>query len=211
MVAGKRKVWGVSQRLMERQLREPYNHTRIEHLKNNMMQRFNLALLPVDGEKFQPLFSSIAQKYFSECADDYILGDGALAHITLCQFDAHSELDARSYFKKWAWGDQLSLSLDSFNRRTGSGEHSGRYWVEFLIQKCDALIILQKQCAAQLAHHSVQNLTPVDGYSPHITLARIDKAFDGIVEVPFKAPILFRLALGYSTGNGLFQREIVVD
>lgn len=176
-----------------------------------MMQRFNLALLPVDGEKFQSLFSSVAQSTFCAWADDYILGEGALAHITLCQFDTSSELDARSFFKKWAWGDQLSLSLDRYNCRTGSGEHSGRYWVEFLVQKCDPLINLQKQCVSELAHHNVRNLTPVEGYSPHITLARLHKAFDDSVEVPFKAPILFRSALGYSTGNGVFLREIVVD
>ncbi|MDR3423801.1 MAG: hypothetical protein P4M13_01810 [Alphaproteobacteria bacterium] len=174
------------------------------------MQRFNLALLPVD-ESLQPLFREIAQRYFKHCQDGYILADGALAHVTLCQFYAESARVARDVFIGFSGKKNKELLVQDFDVRVGEGKHRGFLWAAYLVEKKASLLSMQSDCFAHLAANGIESLVAVEGYLPHITLARIkpepENAFR-VENAPGKQPIAFRPTVGLSTENGLFVREL---
>ena len=74
------------------------------------MNRYNIALLPIDPEQ-QKLFVEIAQAHFKDIAEGYILGTDALAHVTLCQFQAVNESMVISSFRAWRCRSKMVLSL----------------------------------------------------------------------------------------------------
>ena len=178
-------------------------------VKEATMQRFNLVLLPEKTE-LQALFSRLALSYFKDYQDGYILADGALAHVTLCAFRAVREQDARSVFRSFQAERNITLGIEQFHLRAGTDEHQGFFWAEYLMEKKQTLLAMQKNCFHHLASKGCEVLTPVDGYAPHITLARIPfllSELPSVDEVEGKA-ISFRPAVGLSTENGLLLREL---
>lgn len=170
------------------------------------MNRFNIALLPIDPEQ-QKLFIEIAQACFKNIADGYILGTNALAHVTLCQFRAPDENTAISAFRALRYRSKLVLSLDKFHLRKGQEEHEGKYWAEFLMIKSPEIIQEQTACFKHIKDAGLMPLTPVEGYAPHITLARVPSSAISNPEV-YPHSVAVRPAVGLSTENGVFVRAL---
>jgi 2'-5' RNA ligase len=174
------------------------------------MQRFNLVLLPTDAN-LQVLFSRISQSYFGDSQDGYMLADEALAHVTLCQFRAENERAAIDAFLSFADKQNALLAIQQFRIRTGTDEHNGFLWAEYLVERKQTLLEMQKKCHSHLMSRGHQVLTSVESYSPHITLARVPHLQDNvpsIEEIPDKDSIAFRPAVGVSTENGILTQEL---
>ena len=172
------------------------------------MPRFNFALLPVD-ERYQALFSEIAQARFSTISDQYLLGKEALAHVTLAQFHARNEAAAIKCLEQLQISKTFELAVGDFNLRHGSAAHAGKFWAEFPVTPAANLMTAQKACTLLLTQHNIAPLTPSDNYHPHVTLARLNKEVrpDSVIEPPSKA-IAFRPHLGLSTENGVFLKSL---
>ncbi|HEV3041605.1 MAG TPA: hypothetical protein VHA33_27825 [Candidatus Angelobacter sp.] len=174
------------------------------------MNRFNVALLPIDVI-FQFLFVELAS-FFESSAEGYLLGENALAHVTLCQFRTANSEVARSVFNSWTSKRNIDLRMGQFHFRKGREAHAGMVWAEILVEKDPVLLSLQKDCFTHLARFGFEIFTGVETYSPHVTLAllRADSASiePSIANLPYQTAIPFRPTVGYSTENGVFIKEI---
>ena len=111
------------------------------------MARFNIALLPIDAA-VRRAFVDLARSDFAAVADGYLLGAGALPHITLCQFDASSEQAAIEVFHSWEGKKDLDLQIEKFRLRKGSPPHLGKLWAEFVVEQRPALLEQQKNACS---------------------------------------------------------------
>jgi 2'-5' RNA ligase len=169
------------------------------------MPRFNIAAVPTDAG-LQGAIADLAQARFGAIEDGYILGAEALAHVTLCQFRATTEEAALDAFKSWRGKRDVSLSVGAFRIRAGTGEHSGKSWAYFSVERAPLLLGLQEDCARRLVELGLEILTPTATYSPHITLARLPGTPTNVVPTPsfpHDGPVSFRPAVGRSTENGV--------
>jgi hypothetical protein len=173
------------------------------------MARFNIALLLIDAA-VRRAFVDLARSDFAAVADGYLLGAGALPHITLCQFHAPSEQAAIDVFHSWEGKKDLDLQIENFRLRKGSPPHSGKLWAEYLVEQHPALLEQQKNCVQHVKQAGLEILTNVTPYSPHLTLARIA---DTVADVPSPDPpyrhrLAFRPAIGAASENGVFVKEL---
>jgi 2'-5' RNA ligase len=172
------------------------------------MDRFNIALLPEDAS-LQDRFADVARSSFAGSADGYILGVGALAHVTLSQFRAPTERIARAAFASWENTRPLRLLVGEFRLRAGENEHAGTWWAYFRIERSPDLLRQQSDCASRLGALGLEVLTATDAYAPHITLARLSKPDErSSPQAPCEGPIEFIPRVGRSTENGVFLRPL---
>jgi 2'-5' RNA ligase len=172
------------------------------------MQRFNIALIPVD-ENLQLLFQSISQKYFGKHHDQYLLANGALAHVTLCQFYAEDKDGALAAFQSFSAKKNINITIRNYNIRSGRAPHIGFFWTEFVVDKTPTLLQMQAKCFSHLAAMGHESLTAIDTYAPHITLARLGQHMEirPSEDIPYGVPLAFRPVVGPSTENGVLQNS----
>jgi hypothetical protein len=171
--------------------------------------RYNIALLPIDAAA-RCAFVVLARANFAAVHDGYLLGPAALPHITLCQFEAEDEEAAVGGFRSWRDKGDLRLQIREFRLRPGVSAQFGWLWAEFVVEHRPALFLQQKSCVEHLKAAGFAVLTQVATYNPHLTLARLA---EGAREVPppnppYRHRLGFRPALGPSTENGVFVREL---
>ena len=169
------------------------------------MSRFNIALLPVE-ETLQEIFANLAQRHLSTVSDQYILGSQALAHVTLCQFEADTEAVAGEAFAALPNKQEQSLRLGKLATRAGEGDDAGRTWVQFPVEKTATLAAQQQACFEHLMARGLKAFNHPQTYSPHLTLARITGALSEVLseDPPVTEPIPVRLALGLSAPVGVY-------
>lgn len=174
------------------------------------MPRFNIALLP-DDMKWRDRFAALSQKHFLHLHDEYILGEAGIAHVTLCQFYADDEVTARDAYHSLKDYSPLELSITAFRIRSGTLVNSGKFIADLAIEKTEGLLQRQKKCAEHIAALGLKALTPIETYSPHITLARLSSqpAIEPMIDTAsYGNPISFSPALGLSTEPGVFIRVL---
>jgi 2'-5' RNA ligase len=176
------------------------------------LPRFNIALLPCD-DAYQQVFARLAQSYFAEPLHDYLLGNHALAHVTLCQFRAPDSKAAEEAFASWSYdnpdGDSAFLSIAYFQYKLRNLYPF--FWAELLIQATPPLHRLHQSCCNHLQALGMEVLTTREPYSPHITLAcTADQSVDvnAVTQASPREPIPFRLGLGQSSEYGVFTQEL---
>lgn len=173
------------------------------------MQRFNIALLPLDAT-LQKSLCELAQAYFSDIQDDYILGEGALAHVTLCQFYASNAQEAVALYHAYDQRRPIELSIERFRSHDGGGSRSKKWWAELLIDKTPNLLERQRVCFECLSDRGIESLNRVATYSPHITLARLATKplrVPSDSEVP-QGRAFFEPALGASSETGVLMKVL---
>lgn len=179
-----------------------------------MLQRYNIALLPTNIDIHNTLIA-IAQDYFKEVQDQYLLGNNALPHVTLCQFYAESEstaINAAQGFLAMKYAAP-EIHINCFQIRAGTLINAGTYIAEYNVTKDPALMDLQKKCADYLDSVGIANKTPCVSYSPHFTLARLREPVSimpDMSHVPNTA-ISTRFALGLTSATGVFVEEIKLN
>ncbi|HOO81001.1 MAG TPA: hypothetical protein PK513_00670 [Alphaproteobacteria bacterium] len=177
------------------------------------LQRYNIALLPSD-HTLQTTMVHISRLYFLEDQDEYILGPEGLPHITLCQFKAATLENAVTAYNDFLSNESIStikVIIEKFNIRPGKLVNTGKFIAEYKIQPHPDLIALQLRCAKKLAAHHLENLTPSEAYSPHITLARLPVMTNKLpTKQDLNCPLYIdaHLSLGLSTEAGVFVKEL---
>lgn len=178
------------------------------------MQRYNIALLLTD-QAIESKITRISREYFLGAQDKYILGADGLPHITLCQFKAKSLDDAVAVYADFSDKNKecfpFSASIEKFHVRPGKFINAGTFIAEYKAHPSPELVSLQGRCVETLASYGVDTLTPSEGYSPHITLARLSKEVkrvpsQGDLNCPLE--IEFSLAIGLSTEEGVFVKDL---
>ncbi len=173
------------------------------------MPRYNIVLFPQDST-LQEHFAQISQKYFRSIQSGYLLGPDALAHITLCQFEAPSDEKALTVFQTWPEKESLSLAITETYLNPGKGNHVGFFWTGFNVEKPAELLQMQANLHAHIQACGLAPFTDVKGYTPHFTLARLSekpRELPAREEAPTK-PIALSPTLGLSTPNGVLVKKL---
>jgi len=173
---------------------------------------YNVALYPCDGS-FLKACVDIAQANLKEVADEYLLGNNACPHVTLCQFAAEAdELEKIWQLIVPAWKGPLSVKFEHVYVLPGEGMHKGFTWVGMSALADSAIIILQGTIYELLFSVGIESSTKMDTYFPHLTWARCRGSEVLCVPVPktelFDLPQGFELTIGVANANGAYQERL---
>jgi 2'-5' RNA ligase len=176
-------------------------------------QYFNLALIP-ESDDLRSVCVELARANCGERADSYLLGDVAMPHVTLCQFNA-SPTNLREI---WGAFDDLhtasiSLAFRHIYVQYGKGELAGMLWVGLAVKYEPALIELQKTIYARLAKLGIEGRNVPANYFPHLTFARCDASAPVIISAApledfWGAPFQFRMTIGSSDEHGRYHETL---
>lgn len=171
------------------------------------MPRYNIALTPTNAA-ISARLSEVAQQYFKNMFDEYLLGDEALPHITLGDFVADNDEAAREVYKNFTNKMQMMLAVTEYQYRLS--EH-GNKWAEYLIEQTPDLMKMQKDVYDYLnALDFVPRQLPKT-YCPQITLACVKKKptiAPDLGDLPEPYKYKFRTALGQTTELGALTKII---
>ncbi len=174
---------------------------------------FNIALIPEDEELARTCIQ-LAKINLKNDSDQYLLGNNAHPHVTLCEFIATEEqLDQIWSSVKDLQLNSLPLSFGHIYILPGRGIHAGKIWVGLTVIKTTELIKLQKSVCEKLLPMKIESKTKIDGYTPHLTWGRCDgnKPITIAVMPPqelWQKPHAFDLSLGRSDINGAYQEQL---
>jgi hypothetical protein len=136
--------------------------------------RYNIALLPVDPA-FVVLVERFAQDRYGAVADGYLLGNGSLPHVTLCQFDTPDakNLETIFAFVKQVFPEPVAFRFprlyeSAYYTRTPPSVNAG-----LALPYSAVLHEKQRTVADYLAQYGHDNHTQSEKYFPHMTCARI--------------------------------------
>lgn len=144
-------------------------------------ERYSFVLIPTK-ENDRKTYINFAHTFFKSYADAYLLGNGSIPHITLCQFIA-TPIEIRQ-LKNCADKPIINEYIASFRGISfiqGAGDFEGINWIELSVIPDKKLLEIQKQCLDFLES---RDIVPVNAlgvhYRPHLTLAntRSTKIFD---------------------------------
>ena len=170
---------------------------------------FNIALFPQD-KQFIADCIKLAQDNFDSQAEEYLLGENALPHITLCQFSA-----APSHLAEiWSIISPLvSKSLSIRLTQIYILPYEGAYWLGLATAREPELISLQLSVYESLANLGIKSNQSHSSYFPHITWARCsgNKPPELTVmpaEKFWSTPQLFNLSIGESSPYGVYRKRL---
>lgn len=172
-------------------------------------QRFNIALLPANKE-FIAENIRLAQENFADQADQYLLGENAWPHITLCQFDSEQEKVSDIWTAvKHLLVEPISINLGPFYISLDEDI----YWVGLATLRTHELFSLQLAVNEVLNGFGIKSRTPHSTYFPHITWARCPA-----VKIPqlktlpqfnwWQASYEFYLSLGATSEYGVYLERL---
>lgn len=141
------------------------------------MKKFNLAFYPQDLIFISKL-TNFAEENFKENHSGYLLGPGALPHVTGCQFLAsnndHAQLIAE--FCCQFLPREITLKADMFYFRPKKDAAQNVYNAGILVTKTEQIVLLQKMIHDRISEQGGTPITkPGDDYWPHFTLAYTSK------------------------------------
>ena len=170
-------------------------------------------------------------------ASEYLLGENAHPHVTLCQFQANEEqLESiwsaveKLDFKAAIEGTQeLDFGLDSnlkalklcfhhFYIKPGFHFHKDKYWLGLAMSASPELLALQKALHTLLAQMDIESPTLPQSYFPHLTLARCHTADytnpPQIRVLPaldmWQQDFVFQVSLGRSNEYGVYLERLKI-
>lgn len=178
------------------------------------MPRYKLALLPQDPQLGADI-TAYAQRLFLPHSNGYILGEHALPHITLCQFDAKFEQLTEIWFaNNHLLPTFTTLSFFGLQLRHTGDTDDDVLWAEISIKREPSIVNAQRQIVASLVERMITLHTlPGEGYHPHITLARIyaNAVVRDVSLVPehmWATPHTFELSVGLCNELGVLQERV---
>jgi 2'-5' RNA ligase len=197
-----------------------------------MTSHFNLALYPQDAHLASACVA-LAQANFKEQASEYLLGENAHPHVTLCQFQANEEQleSIWSAVEKLGLGGvrELDLGLNSnrkalklrfhhFYIKPGFHFHKDKYWLGLAMSATAELMALQKALHTLLTQLNIESPTLPHAYFPHLTLARCHAADYAhppqIRELPaldiWQQDFVFQVSLGRSNEYGAYLKRLKI-
>lgn len=174
---------------------------------------FNMALIP-ESDDLKALCIELARANCAERADSYLLGEDALPHVTLCQFNASSD----GVKEIWRAFSELQpapvpLAFRHIYLQYGKGDLEGKCWVGLAVKYEPELIALQKAVFEKLAALGLQGRNTPANFFPHLTFARCDGSIPVVISAAPKADFWgasfpFRLTIGRSDEHGRYHETL---
>lgn len=161
------------------------------------MQYFNAVLVP--AEEYKNKLTRFCDANLQPFSDGYCLGAKVFPHITLCQFQANAYPTLDMSF-------EYSPVHTGFNKRAGTGKHTGFMWFEIAIKKNDEIIQWQNQVQRLLNDIGITSTTPPsDLYAPHVSLCRYVDEIDVMLDNELlNLPSNWKFEIGRSDPNGQY-------
>jgi 2'-5' RNA ligase len=191
-----------------------------------MTSHFNLALYPQDAHLVSACVA-LAQANFRDQASEYLLGEKAHPHVTLCQFQASENRTCEEQLES-IWSEfkklelelnlkPLSLQFHHFYIKPGFHFHRDKYWLGLAMSATAELMALQKAIHTLLAQMNIESPTLPQSYFPHLTLARCHTADYAhpprIRELPaldiWQQDFVFQVSLGRSNEYGVYLERLM--
>ena len=180
---------------------------------HNGQNCFNFALYP-QAPELADYFIELAQKNLSGQTEKYLLGDGALPHVTLGHFST-----ALSQTKLWqALENQcsgvISIQFSHVYIRAGAGLlHAGKNWVGLSVVPAPDLLNLQALVFSNLQKLGIDSATQPESYMPHLTFGRLPAAQAiTIAHMPdqsfWQSRHLFCFSLGRANKLGVYAERL---
>jgi 2'-5' RNA ligase len=178
--------------------------------EKNKLGSYTFALVSEENN-FNSGVTDLAQKNFSKSHANYILGDAALPHITLCQFKTT--------------GQELS-SIKNVIRENVENTYQikfqGMYfdyvpdyiWVGLAVKREQNIINTQNIIYTLLQKEGVETLTNTkEDYFPHLTFALLKgsscvESFNSPESQLFENTHLFRMSLGVNGPFGMYKKTL---
>ncbi|MDQ5935912.1 MAG: hypothetical protein QG574_3233 [Cyanobacteriota bacterium erpe_2018_sw_21hr_WHONDRS-SW48-000092_B_bin.40] len=181
---------------------------------------FNLALYPQDAHLASTCVA-LAQANFKDQASEYLLGENAHPHVTLCQFQANGEQLESIWSEVEKLGlepESLALRFHHFYIKPGFHFHKDKYWLGLAMSATTELMALQKALHSLLEKMNIESPTLPQSYFPHLTLARchtLDYAHPPqIKELPtldiWQQDFVFQVSLGRSNEFGVYLERLKI-
>lgn len=178
------------------------------------MPHFNLAWAPRDKELAARL-TGRAQAYFSGRESGYVLGTGALPHVTACQFESAPD-DAREIFSLLA--AQLPPTViftigEPYFFPTQ--EKKDAFWTGLGVRKDAALIQMQQHIFDEVRSRGRVCFTPSgDAHFPHLTFARLEWVVEPATRAALGDGFLntsheFEFSLGICGAHGVYPERLL--
>ncbi len=181
----------------------------MNNTSNEQTARFNIALIP-ENKHFIAHNIKLAQDNFASQAQEYLLGDNAWPHITLCQFEANPDRLPEIWSAVMPLASKpLSIHLGPFYILL----YEGYYWVGLSTRREPELIALQLAVNEVLNSFGIKSNQPHSNYFPHITWARCNTETPPAIRVLptaefWSSPNLFALSLGKSSPYGIYRKRL---
>lgn len=177
------------------------------------MPRYTLAFLPQEPQLAGDI-TAYAQRVFGKLADGHVLGDTALPHMTLCQFEADfAQLSEIWFATNHLFPSIMPLTFSGLHLRL-SGSDDDVLWAEISIQRTPELVQGQRGVVAALAERRLTLHTlPGEAYTPHVTLARLKghatlPAISLTPEHLWSMPHSFELSVGLCGEQGAYMERV---
>jgi 2'-5' RNA ligase len=169
-------------------------------------------LLPVD-KNFADQNIKFAQTNFAIQAKEYLLGEHAFPHITLCQF----EEDPNRIHE--IWSALSSLSNKTLSIKLGPFYvllHENAYWAGLGTERLPELINLQLSVNEILNTLQIKSKQPHSTYFPHITWARCTDTKPPEIKILPNAEFWnqsysFVLSIGQSSPYGVYRKILFIS
>ncbi len=173
-------------------------------------QSFNLALFP-ESKQFIDETIKLAQNNFASQSQEYLLGDNAWPHITLCQFSAEpSRLNEIWTAVSPLATKPLSIRLSQFYIWL----YENAYWMGLGTMREPELISLQFAVYETLNTLGITANQKPSNYFPHITWARCGGDKPPTISILPNPEFWFQshsfaLSLGQSSPYGVYQKRLL--
>jgi hypothetical protein len=134
------------------------------------LPRFNIAAVPVDAAICDAFFRAAA--HFAPAAGVYCLHpQGALPHMTFCQFRAENTAHALALMSD-ELGREVVITNAGFYLRQ---DNPGQIWAMYVVRRTSDLVERQTRIANLLQAGEAKVLTKTGGdYFPHFTVANLE-------------------------------------
>lgn len=173
-----------------------------------MTMKYIVALLPDTSD----IFIHVANESFGAIAQDYMLSNVSLPHVTLAQFTTeHANLlaDICNDIQTIVELPQIQFIGIGFTKKTETTWNAS-----LTVARTSELIKLHQSILAILNKHSLKTISPSgDLYRPHLTLARITTTKSVILnfnEISL-SNMNFKIVLGMGDAHGQFTKIIFPD
>ena len=183
-----------------------------------MTDHFNIVLYPRESYLIRQI-TEMAEANCGGRGDEYLLGAGALPHVTLCQFQYPAvkiatvweklRFDLKSRFEK-----PVAVQFAHLFVRPGLSDlHAGKIWVGLSVVPSAELIELQKSVHTSLLSIDILSPTLPLKYFPHLTFGRLPGdakiVLDQMPETQFwQMSYEFELVLGRSNKYGVLSEKL---
>jgi hypothetical protein len=173
---------------------------------------FNVALFPDEAE-FRDTCVRLAQANLKDLADHYLIGKGALPHITLCQFHApQSQLSTIWTMLSHLSPKTLAVLFHHLYILPGKKTDLGGFWVGLTVQAEPDLVDLQKAVYDSLGEQGIKRITAPANYFPHLTWANCPAGVPALSVMPpedfWTRRYKFSLSIGQSDAAGVYHEKL---